>query len=257
MSASRRLFLRLAGASALTAASGVLGGCARATSSTASRRLAMVVDLRKCLEVEGCRACIDACHRVHNVPAIAERRHEVKWVWKEQMEKAFGSADTAVLPAALRHRDVLVLCNHCDNPPCVRACPTGATWRRDSGLVTIDQHRCIGCRSCIAACPYGARSFNWTDPRAHIARADPAYPTRTDGVAEKCTFCEERVATGLPPACVAACPAGALVFGDVRQATSDAAALLDRRYSIRRKPALGTLPQVHYLVDGEPPGGGR
>ena len=90
-------------------------------------------------------------------------------------------------------KPVLVLCNHCDNPPCARVCPTEATWKRDDGIVMMDWHRCIGCRYCIAACPYGSRSFNWQRPAAASRQADPDYPTRTKGVVEKCTFCDERL----------------------------------------------------------------
>jgi Fe-S-cluster-containing dehydrogenase component len=244
VSTTRRLFLRMAGASALAAAAGA-GACA---DNPARRRLAMAIDTRKCLEKDGCRACVDACHQVHNVPSIGDRQHEVKWIWKERVEKAFGHADPGAFPASLRDREVLVFCNHCDNPPCVRVCPTQATWKRDDGIVAIDEHRCIGCRYCVAACPYGSRSFNWFDPRPHLARIDPGYPTRAAGVVEKCTFCEERLASGGLPACVEACPEGALVFGDARDVSGDVQRLVDTRFSIRRKPELGTRPQVFYLI---------
>jgi Fe-S-cluster-containing dehydrogenase component len=244
VSATRRLFLRMAGASALAAAA----GCAGRGGNRASRRLAMAIDTRKCLEKDGCRACIKACHHVHNVPSMTTPRHEVKWIWKERVEHVFGGAEPALFPAALRGRDLLVFCNHCDNPPCVRVCPTQATWKRADGVVTIDEHRCIGCRYCVAACPYGSRSFNWTDPRPHIASVDPGYPTRTAGVVEKCNFCEERLADGRVPACVEACPQHALVFGDASDPAGQVRRLLDERFAIRRRPELGTQPQVYYLV---------
>jgi molybdopterin-containing oxidoreductase family iron-sulfur binding subunit len=117
----------------------------------------------------------------------------------------------------------------------------------------MDMHRCIGCRYCIAACPYGARSFNWSDPRAHLATIRPEYPTRTKGVVEKCTFCEERLREGREPACVEAAQAvpggeGALVFGNLSDPDSEVSRLLRTRYSIRRRPGLGTGPNVFYLV---------
>jgi Fe-S-cluster-containing dehydrogenase component len=95
------------------------------------------------------------------------------------------------------HRPFLVLCNHCENPPCVRACPTQATFKRESdGIVLMDFHRCIGCRFCMAACPYGSRSFNFRDPRPFIEEHQQSIPTRMKGVVEKCNFCAERLAVG-------------------------------------------------------------
>lgn len=208
----------------------------------------MAIDVRKCLELDGCRACINVCHQAHNVPAIPDRAHEVKWIWKEPFERTFAIEDPDTVTAALRGREVLVFCNHCDNPPCVRVCPTQATWKRDDGVVAIDEHRCIGCRYCVAACPYGSRSFNFVDPRPFLVHTTSEYPTRTRGVVEKCNLCEERLAKGQPPACVRACPGGAMLFGDLRDPDSEIRKTLAARYSIRRKPELGTRPQVHYLV---------
>jgi molybdopterin-containing oxidoreductase family iron-sulfur binding subunit len=112
----------------------------------------------------------------------------------------------------------------------------------------MDWHRCIGCRYCMAACPYGSRSFNWADPRPHIREISPDFPTRTKGVVEKCTFCEDRIADGRSPACVEVCPNKALVFGNLSDAESPVRQLLKTRYSIRRRPELGTRPEVYYLV---------
>jgi molybdopterin-containing oxidoreductase family iron-sulfur binding subunit len=112
----------------------------------------------------------------------------------------------------------------------------------------MDWHRCIGCRYCIAACPYGSRSFNWVDPRPYLNELNPDFPTRTKGVVEKCDLCEERLADGELPACVEACPAGALHFGDLGDPASSVRKLLEERFAIRRKPGLGTEPQVYYLV---------
>jgi Fe-S-cluster-containing dehydrogenase component len=246
MKPGRRVFLRMAGSAAAATAAGAAFGCA--SGGTARRRLAMAIDVRRCLDIPGCTACIDACHRAHNVPAIQERRHEVKWVWKEPFERAFAIEDADTVATALRGRGVLVLCNHCDNPPCVRVCPTRATWKRDDGVVAIDEHRCIGCRYCVAACPYGSRSFNWVDPKPFVLQPTGEYPTRTRGVVEKCNLCEERLADGRAPACVEACADRALLFGDVSDAASDIRKVLRERFAIRRKPELGTRPQVYYLV---------
>jgi Fe-S-cluster-containing dehydrogenase component len=110
-------------------------------------------------------------------------------------------------------------------------------------------HRCIGCRFCMAACPYGARSFNWIDPRPFIKEKDEnrEFPTRTKGVVEKCTLCYERLAKGLKPACVEASKGG-LIFGDLDDPNSEIRQVLSSRYSFRRKPELGTRPSVYYIL---------
>ena len=100
----------------------------------------------------------------------------------------------------------------------------------------------------MAACPFGARSFNWRDPRPFIKEITPEFPTRTKGVVEKCTFCDERLAKGLEPACVEACTAKAFVFGNLNDPKSNVRELLKENYSIRRKPGLGTNPEIFYLV---------
>jgi molybdopterin-containing oxidoreductase family iron-sulfur binding subunit len=255
MSISRRGFLgaagglsalALAGKSALQTQEPAAGH--EAVPPAGSTRWALVIDPRGCLEAGDCTKCLDACHKTHNVPAIAEPAHEVKWIWKEPFERAFPSLQTDYLPDDLHAKPVMVLCNHCDNPPCVRVCPTRATWRRDDGIVMMDWHRCIGCRYCVAACPYGSRSFNWKDPRPSLAQINQDFPTRSKGVVEKCTLCEERLAKGQPPACVAACPAKALVFGNLGDPASEVRSLLRTRFTIRRKPELGTRPAIYYIV---------
>ena len=214
-----------------------------------AKRWAMVVDLRKCLANEGCKDCINACHLTHNVPDFGNHKDEIKWVWKEPFEHAFHEQEHEFLDEKLKHAPTLVMCNHCDNPPCVRVCPTEATWKREEdGVVMMDWHRCIGCRYCVVACPYGSRSFNWRDPRPFIGEIQPDFPTRMRGVVEKCTFCEERLARGLLPACVEACKHDALKFGDLEDPESEVRQLLHDNYTIRRKPSLGTQPEIYYIV---------
>lgn len=223
----------------------------------AGKRMGMVIDTKKCTSKDGCRDCINACNAVHNVPDIrdpkdpsrADLQHEVKWIWNEQYKHAFPSAEHHFLDEENEKKPFLVLCNHCDNPPCVRVCPTKATWKREDGIVMVDWHRCIGCRFCLAACPYGSRSFNWFDPRPFVKQPfNPDFPTRMKGVAEKCTFCEERLARGQLPACVEACKEKAIFFGDLNDSKSEVREALRSHFSIRRKPELGTMPQVYYLV---------
>ena len=149
---------------------------------------------------------------------------------------------------AVEHTPFIVMCNHCENPPCVRACPTKATFKRESdGIVLMDFHRCIGCRFCMAACPFGARSFNYRDPRPFIKETNKGYPTRSKGVVEKCNFCAERLAVGQLPACVEVSE-GKLTFGDLYDAESEVRELIRTHYTIRRKQVLGTEPSVYYIV---------
>jgi molybdopterin-containing oxidoreductase family iron-sulfur binding subunit len=259
MSIERRTFVKLGGLAALglVGADAVASGPRPATSgadaapprpATAARRWAIVVDTSVCLRGEGCTGCTDACHRAHNVPAFPNAKDEVKWLWKEPFVEALPDERHAYLPASLASGQVLVMCNHCDEPACTRVCPTGATWKREDGVVMMDWHRCIGCRYCIAACPYGSRSFNWRDPRPFVAHADPAFPTRTRGVVEKCNLCEERLAEGRPPACVEGCPSKALLVGDLEDPDSEVRQRLAARPALRRRAALGTQPQVYYLL---------
>ncbi|MCI4398473.1 MAG: 4Fe-4S dicluster domain-containing protein [Acidobacteria bacterium] len=251
----RRKFLGIAaGASALAIAGSALpkvigGGSEGGTEPSSAVRWAMVIDPSKCLKKDGCTACMDACDKIHNIPDFHDPKHEVKWIWKEPFENAFPEQENKFTAEKFKDKPFILLCNHCDNPPCVRVCPTQATWKREDGIVMMDWHRCIGCRYCMAACPYGSRSFNWLDPRTHIERMDPGFPTRTKGVVEKCTLCEERIARGEKPACVEACPEKAMVFGNLSDPKSEARQLLQERYSIRRKPELGTQPEVYYLID--------
>lgn len=213
-------------------------------------RWAMVIDTRRCATKGDCTACIDACHRAHNVPRIDGPRHEIKWIWKEPFAGVMPEQDHFYLEDSLKSRGLVVLCNHCGEPPCVRVCPTGATWKREDGIVMMDQHRCIGCRYCMAACPYGARSFNWVDPRKFIEtkKIVRGYPTRTKGVVEKCDLCAERIDRGEVPVCVKACAEGALLFGNLLEPGSAVRKALVKGLALRRKPELGTDPGIYYLL---------
>lgn len=268
MDESRRRFLKEAGCAALGVGWGLpLGSTAcrttagrqEPTADTSGRQWAMVIDVERCRRDAVRRACADACHREHNVPHIPDPEEEVKWIWSTPFEHAFPDQIHARTPDAMRTTPVLVFCNHCTNPPCVRVCPTQATWKRpEDGIVMMDMHRCIGCRYCMAACPYGARSFNWRDPRVYIEQgpdgAFPSdYPTRSIGVVEKCNFCAERLRAGGEPACVEAARQvpggeGALTFGDLADPDSTVSRLLRERRTIVRRVNLGTEPNVFYIV---------
>lgn len=253
MNVTRKQFFRFSGLSGLLLAGkrlfSALSGAGQPLAPAAARkRWAMVVDMRKCGEQKDCDKCSQACHKAHNIPAMNDPAHEVKWIWKEPFEDVFEAQANEYTVTALRGKPVIVLCNHCDNPPCVRVCPAQATWKREDGIVMMDWHRCIGCRYCVAACPYGSRSFNWMDPRTRLKTLNPEFPTRSKGVVEKCTFCEERLAKGQAPACVEACKAKAMVFGDVNDPNSEVRQALRAGYTIRRKPELGTGPEIYYIV---------
>ncbi len=217
-----------------------------------AKRWALAIDVEKCSSPEVQRACTEACHSVHNVPHVPDPRHEIKWIWPEKFEHAFPMQAHGALSEDLKSKKVMVLCNHCERPPCVRVCPTKATFKRPDGIVMMDMHRCIGCRYCMAACPYGARSFNFEDPVKYLGDTKSSFPHRTKGVVEKCTFCADRLARGLEPACVEAANriagSGAMVFGDVGDPGSEISRLLRGRRTMVRKPVLGTEPHVYYVL---------
>ena len=174
---------------------------------------------------------------------------DIKWFWLDKYERVFPDDMNAHINDKTRQASYPLLCNHCTNPPCVRVCPTQATYRMEDGIVAMDYHRCIGCRFCMAGCPYGARSFNFVDPRKYLSDPvpNPTFPTRMIGVVEKCTFCAERLAAGQMPACVEAA-GGKILFGDLEDPNSTVRQALAANYSIRRKPNLGTQPGVYYLI---------
>jgi Fe-S-cluster-containing dehydrogenase component len=258
MNPTRRHFL-VAGLSVLGAGwslgpiASTLGRQPRTQASpTRVKRWCMVVDISRCRRQEGCQACIHQCHTAHNVPNVALARHRVHWITKLPYERAFPDGSNEPAPETLRGTPVVTLCNHCQRPPCVRVCPTQATWKRPAdGIVLVDMHRCVGCRYCLAACPYGARNFHFVDPTPYISQLNPNFPTATKGVVDKCNFCVERLTKGRLPACVEACRqlgSGALVFGDLNDPTSEVSDILRSKYALRRKPELGTGPNVYYLV---------
>lgn len=229
-------------------------------------RYGMVIDLDRCM---GCRACMEACKVENNTPEASF------WMYVFRFEEGeFPGTKVWFMPRP---------CMHCDNAPCVKVCPVGARYKREDGIVATDWDRCIGCRYCEVACPYGVNTFNWTHPEeqyyldwndADLNRVTggdvPPYRNpdldgsygpeerriagggRNKGVIEKCTFCVQRVENGRDPACVAGCPVKALVFGDLDDPNSGASRLLGSRDSFRLLEEAGTEPRVHY-VGGHPP----
>ncbi len=274
MDKQRRKFLKIAGAAAIAGVSAPAIVNLTANNATAASkghgaaeghgeeqasgvRLGMVIDMTKLYgKPELLDKAIGACAKVHNVPQIKnedgspDTKSEVKWIWKTPFENAFPDHSAYHVSKVTKENDFPVLCNHCDEPPCVRVCPTKATFKNKSnGVVAMDYHRCIGCRFCMVACPYGARSFNWEDPRPHIEEYNDAFASRMRGVVEKCNFCSERLVLGEEPACLEAIKeTGAIVFGDLNDPHSDIRKVLDENHTIQRKPTLGTKPSVFYIV---------
>ena len=281
MDDTRRRFLKLAGLSAVAGIGapsafnllfkGEVNASSPASHGTESQegsgheeaaptgvRLGMVIDVKKLAENPGlAQKCVDACHQIHNVPAFGNPKDEIKWLWVEKYEHLFPSHSHYRRNEEVHHLPFLALCNHCDNPPCVRACPTKATFKAKNGSVIMDFHRCIGCRFCMAACPYGARSFNWRSPREKdengklkfIKNLNEKFPSRMRGVVEKCNFCAERIAEGLPPKCVEVTgETGAMIFGDMNDPNAEISQVLKETFTIQRKPSLGTLPSVFYII---------
>jgi Fe-S-cluster-containing dehydrogenase component len=270
MKKSRRSFLRVAGIAAIGLGAVPAMNFAASDNShpiksknedaLSSLRWGMVIDTNK-LNEEVVESIIEACHKAHNVPDFnhgvdeekypdtrpVNHKQEVKWIWDEHFSYAFPDKEDEFLAEKFKHLGFLVTCNHCKNAPCVQACPTQATFKREDGIVLMDYHRCIGCRFCMAACPYGSRSFNFRDPRPFIPETNADFPTRSKGVVEKCNLCAERLAKGELPHCVEASE-GAIVVGDLEDPESEVRALLNENYSIRRKQGLGTEPSVYYVV---------
>ena len=264
MESSRREILKIFGISALalstqpvlnafTAEQAESGAESEPTTKRGENALkaeqwAMVIDTRKFESSEDIEPIVEACHKIHNVPHLENKRHEIKWIWETEYKHAFPMKSGRFTDEQLAHTPILVLCNHCENPPCVRVCPTQATFKRETdGIVLMDFHRCIGCRFCMAACPFGARSFNFRDPRPFIIERNNKFPTRMKGVVEKCNFCAERLAVGQMPACVEASESK-MIFGDLYNPDSEVRELIKTNYTIRRKQALGTEPAVYYIV---------
>jgi molybdopterin-containing oxidoreductase family iron-sulfur binding subunit len=148
--------------------------------------------------------------------------------------------------------NITLSCQHCENPACTRVCPVGATYKRkEDGVVIQDYDKCIGCRMCIAACPYtGVRSFNWEEPQYYLdfAVGDASVPAHQKHVVEKCTFCNHRLAKGEEPACVNLCPGRARYFGDLNDPESKVSKLIASRECKQLLPEKGTNPSVYYLV---------
>lgn len=219
----------------------------------------MAIDLDKCTS---CGSCVVACRTENNVPCAGpdERAEGTSIFWMDMLP---GKPDAD----GLERESMPLPCMHCEDPPCVKVCPVGATYQTDEGITAQVWDRCIGCRYCMNACPYGRRYFNWGVPNwtdSYLSAINPDVATRPKGVVEKCTFCHHRIRSaqeeakfsGEPltdellqrlPACAETCPTQAITFGDLNDPESTVTALSRSPRTFRLLEHLGTKPKVFYL----------
>lgn len=214
----------------------------RGREGIAGKRWVMVIDLSKC---RNARKCVEACQSAHHLRLY--EYHINTLVMQESVNT----------PAFFMPKP----CQHCDNPPCVSVCPVDATFKRQDGIVLIDNERCIGCRFCIAACPYSARMFHWQEPSQSENDKGSEYNVELNvpqkkGTISKCLFSADRLREGMLPYCVSACPNGVFYFGDQNEdavtngttkQTVRFSELIEKNGGYRLMPELGTQPRVYYL----------
>lgn len=208
----------------------------------ADHHYVFVIDTHRCT---GCNTCEVACKMENNVPDGI--------IWNRVLTEGSDSLDAPVgTYPNLTKNYLTVACQHCENPACTKVCPVGATYKDpETGIVIQDYGKCIGCRMCIAACPYtGVRSFNWEEPKYSLSQAvgDAAVPRHQKHTVEKCTMCYHRVSDGREPFCVGACPMYARFWGDLNDPDSDVSKLLSTRAYKQLLVEEGTSPSVYYLV---------
>lgn len=210
-------------------------------------KLGMVIDLKRCF---GCYACQLACKAENLTPPGV--------FFARCLKGEIGNYPTVTRQA------LPILCMQCDEPECEKVCPTQATIKQENGVVTIDKDKCIGCRYCVVACPYGARNFveEWKSYFPEGKLPEPLEPTSNPfdeyakekwtskygkGTIAKCDFCMHRIEKGLQPACVDVCPAKARFFGDLDDPESEVSLLIKKERGFQLNPELGTNPAVYYL----------
>lgn len=218
----------------------------------------MVIDLNKCT---GCGACVNSCRMENNVPNVGAGPAQAGRAmdWMQIVTEYHGEYPD------IRITHIPRPCFQCDNPPCTKVCPVHATYKNEDGLVGQVYYRCIGCRFCMAACPYSAKTFNYAAPQvpeAYEPTQNPNVTRRMKGVVEKCSFCHHRLALAkdiaryenrdlreedYQPACVESCPTAAMYFGDLDNPTHTVSRLMHSNRAFRLDEELGTEPKVIYL----------
>ena len=202
-------------------------------------RLGMAINKTRCI---GCQTCAFACKMENNVPSGLR--------WNRVLTEGCDVEDGALGTYPALSRSYLpIACQHCENPACEKVCPTRATYKDDKGRVLVDYDKCIGCRMCMAACPYNVRVFNWNEPvrDPDFNYGDKDVPVRPKGVVEKCTLCKERTDRGDEPMCVACCPTKARIYGDLDDPNSEVSRAIRERGGYVLLEEQGTRPQVHYF----------
>lgn len=207
----------------------------------ADKRYVMLVDMKRCI---GCHTCAIACKQGNNLP------NDVWWnrvltFGGPAMDTPHGSFPN------LEMKYLTLNCQHCEDPPCVAACPAQATYKREDGIVMQDYEICLGCRMCIMACPYTqVRSYNEKNPEYYLdfQVGDAWVEKQQKGTVTKCTFCHNRLDKGLQPNCVEVCPVRARYFGDLEDKDSEVSILLATRKYTRLLESKGTGPSVFYLI---------
>lgn len=213
------------------------------------------LDLSRCI---GCRKCVSSCVEENNSSRV---KPQSQWIRVIRLKKgsliSFEDSEHYYDPATVPEKDFLyipVQCQQCEKPPCVKVCPVHATWKEPDGLVVVDYNWCIGCRYCIAACPYRGRLFNWAEPNippenwnvnVHYLGNRP----RMKNVVDKCTFCIQRVRSGRYPACVEVCPTGSRKFGNLLDPKSEIRYTIEQKRTFRLKEDLNTEPKFYYFFE--------
>lgn len=204
---------------------------------------------------KGYMDCVEACVKENNL----DRNSKTQYIRIFEMDS--GQQDPTMGDGKYFHEVPVedkyymgIQCFHCENAPCIKACPTKATWREPDGIVVVDYDWCIGCRYCMAACPYWGRRFNWGDPEVPKEEINTKQHylgnrKRMKGVMEKCTFCVQRTRQGKLPACAEACPTGSRVFGNLLDPDSEIRYVLKHKKVFRFKEELGTDPKFWYFMD--------
>ena len=215
------------------------------------------LNLTRCI---GCRKCAHACLKENNQSRDDAADIEMSYIRVLEMNKGAINLETSnpyYDPAQVPQKDkyyMPVQCQQCRQSPCTKVCPVQATWREPDGIVVVDYNWCIGCRYCMAACPYDARRFNYKKPTIDTASINPnqsylSNRIRPKGVVEKCTFCLHRTREGRLPACLEVCPTGARVFGNLLDPDSEINFILNNKRVYVLKEDVGTLPRFYYFFD--------